>query len=202
MEYVHHVTPHIKEKMSSIRGTQTEKNLLAAFAGESQARNRYTYYAGAARKEGYQKIAAIFDITADQERIHAKNFFRCLEGGDVKIEAAFPAGVIGTTEENLTHAIAGEEHEYTTLYPSFAATAQEEGFPKIAGLFTSVVCAEKYHAARFLELRTALQESTLFTRDEEVTWYCRKCGFTYTNKTAPVKCPACAHPQGYFEVVE
>ena len=187
--------------MNKLQGTQTEKNLLTAFAGESQARNRYSFYADAARKEGYQRTGAIFDITADQERVHAKNFYRQLEGGEVEITASFPAGIIGTTEENLLHSIAGEEHEYMTLYPSFAAVAQEEGFLQIAGLFTAIVAAETYHAARFLELLTALQAGTQFTSEEDVTWYCRKCGFTHRSTTAPVKCPACAHPQGYFELI-
>jgi rubrerythrin len=187
--------------MKSIKGTRTEKNLLGAFAGESQARNRYTYFAAQAQKEGFEQIAAIFTETADQERIHAKNFFKQLEGGEVEITAAFPAGVIGTTLENLKASAAGEHHEQSDLYPAFAKVAKEEGFDEIARLFLNVANAELGHEQRYEALAKLVEEGKVFKRGEKVRWRCRKCGFTHEGLEAAGKCPACGHPQAYFEVL-
>jgi rubrerythrin len=187
--------------MPSLKGTQTEKNLLTAFAGESQARNRYTYFAGAARKEGFVQISAVFEDTANQEREHAKRFFKFLEGGDVEIAAAFPAGVIGTTAENLAASAAGENHEHTEMYPGFAKVARDEGFPAIAAVFEAVSVAEKQHEARFRGLLANVEAGTVFKKAEKVRWRCRNCGYVHEGNGAPEVCPACAHPQAHFELL-
>lgn len=186
--------------MKSVKGTKTEKNLLKAFAGESQARNRYTFFAAKAREEGFEQIAAIFEITADQERIHAKNFFKFLEGGDVEITAAYPAGKVGTTAENLLAAAEGEKCEWGTLYPDFAKIAEEEGFPEVANQFKLVSVAEKAHEERYRELLNNVKNDIVFKRSEKVVWQCRKCGYTHFGEKAPVKCPACSHSQAHFEL--
>lgn len=185
----------------SIKGTQTEKNLLTAFAGESQARNRYTYFAGQARKDGYVQIADIFEETANQEKEHAKRFFKFLEGGKVEIAAAFPAGVIGTTAENLEEAAAGEHEEWADMYPSFAATAREEGFKEIGAVFDAVSVAEKQHEKRYRELLENIRAERVFKRGEKVVWRCRNCGYLHEGKEAVELCPACAHPQAHFELL-
>ena len=187
--------------MKGLKGTRTEKNLLAAFAGESQARNRYDYYAGKARKEGLVQIADIFAETANQEKEHAKRFFSFLEGGDVEIQAAYPAGVIGTTAENLEAAAAGEHHEWTSLYPGFAEIAREEGFPEIAAVLEAICVAEKQHEKRYQELLANLNAGKVFKKDGRVTWRCRNCGYLHEAEDAPKACPACAHPQAHFEVL-
>jgi rubrerythrin len=187
--------------MPSVKGTQTEKNLLTAFAGESQARNRYTYFAGQARKEGFIQIAEIFTETATQEGEHAKRFFCFLEGGDVVIQAAYPAGVIGTTADNLRAAAAGEHHEWTTMYQDFAKDAERDGFPVIAKLFETISNAEKQHERRYLGLLANVAAGTVFRKPKPVVWRCRNCGYTYEGTDAPAACPACAHPQAHFEVL-
>lgn len=187
--------------MPSIKGTKTEKNILQAFAGESQARNRYTFFASAAKKEGYVAIADIFTETADQEKEHAERFFKFLEGGCVEITAAFPAGVIGTTIENLTEAANGEYEEWNELYPAFAQTAREEGFPEIARTLDNICVAERQHEKRYRAMLKLVQDGTMFKRGEAVTWRCRNCGFVCTSATAPAKCPACDHAQAYFEIL-
>lgn len=188
--------------MKSIKGTETEKNLLKAFAGESQARNRYTYFASAAKKEGYVQISDIFAETADQEKEHAKRFFKFLEGGELEITAAFPAGAIGSTAENLKAAAAGENEEWTGMYPGFADTAEAEGFSMIASVFRSVVIAERRHEERYLNLLKQIEDGTVFKREKKVTWRCRNCGYIYEGFEAPKKCPACDHPQEHFEVFD
>lgn len=185
----------------SIKGTETEKNLLMAFAGESQARNRYTYFAGVARKEGYVQIASIFEETANQEKEHAKRFFKFLEGGDLEISATFPAGIIGTTKENLLHAASGELEEHSDLYPAFAAKAREEGFKDIAIVFERISIAEKHHEKRFRDLAANIENERVFKRNEETTWRCRNCGYIHDGKGAPKRCPACDHPQAHFELL-
>ncbi|HEB94396.1 MAG TPA: rubrerythrin family protein [Gammaproteobacteria bacterium] len=185
----------------SIKGTQTEKNLLIAFAGESQARNRYTYFAGAARKEGLVQIAEIFAETADQEKEHAKRFFKFLEGGEVEISERFPAGVIGNTLENLRVAAAGEEHEWTEMYPAFAKVAREEGFPEVAAAFDAISIAEKQHGKRYTDLADNLDAGRVFRRDGKVVWRCRNCGYLHEAEEAPEVCPACLHPKAYFELL-
>lgn len=187
--------------MPKIKGTETEKNLLKAFAGESQARNRYTYFAGAARKEGYVQIADIFEETANQEKEHAKRFFKFLEGGCVEITAGFPAGVIGSTAENLKEAAGGENEEWSDLYPAFADKAEEEGFPTIAAVFRNVSIAESHHEKRYLGLLKNIEEGTVFKKSEKVVWRCRNCGFIHESEEAPKACPACAHPQAHFELL-
>jgi len=187
--------------MASIKGTKTEKNLLGAFAGESQARNRYTYFAGVARKEGYMQIADIFEETANQEKEHAKRFFSQLEGGMVEITASFPAGVIGTTAENLKAAAGGEHEEWTALYPSFAQKAREEGFPHIGFLFDKISVAEKQHEKRYLGLLKNIEEGTVFKKADKIVWRCRNCGYLHEGNEAPDACSACAHPKAYFEVL-
>lgn len=187
--------------MPEIKGTETEKNLLKAFAGESQARNRYTFFASAARKEGFVQISDIFMETAEQEKEHAKRFFKFLEGGCVEITASFPAGIIGSTAENLKAAAGGEHEEWTELYPAFATTAREEGFPAVAIAFEMISIAEKQHEARYLGLLKNIEDGTVFKKSEQVTWRCRNCGFLHTGDTAPVQCPACVHPQAHFEVL-
>ncbi len=184
----------------SIKGTQTEKNLLKAFAGESQARNRYTYYASVAEKEGFIQISQIFLETADQERIHAKNFFRFLEGGPLEITATYPAGIIGTTAENLRAAAGGEHEEWSELYPEFAKVARQEGFDGIARKFELVSNAEKQHEKRYRALLNSVETGTVFKKDKPVTWRCIKCGFIHEGPEAPAACACCAHPQAYFEV--
>lgn len=184
----------------SIKGTQTEKNLLTSFAGESQARMRYTYFASVAKKEGYEQIAAIFTETADQEKEHAKRMFKWLEGGMVEITASYPAGVIGTTAENLKAAAAGENEEWTTDYPHFADVADAEGFPAIAIMYRNISMAEKGHEERYLALLKNIEEGTVFKKEEETVWQCRNCGYIHVGKEAPEVCPACLHPQAHFEV--
>ncbi|MDI6776527.1 MAG: rubrerythrin family protein [Syntrophales bacterium] len=184
-----------------LKGSKTEKNLLTAFAGESQARNRYTYFASQAKKEGFEQIAFIFEETANQEKEHAKRVFKLLEGGDVEITAAFPAGVIGKTAENLKAAAAGENHEWTDMYPSFARVAREEGFKDIASIFEAIAVAEKQHEKRYLDLLANIKGGTVFKKAKPVVWRCRNCGYLHEGTEAPDKCPACDHPQAYFELL-
>ena len=184
----------------SFKGTQTEKNLLPSFAGESQARMRYTYFASVAKKEGYEQIAAIFTETADQEKELAKRMFKWLEGGMVEITASFPAGVIGTTAENLKAAAAGENEEWTTDYPHFADVADEEGFPAIAAMYRNISIAEKAHEERYLAFLANIENESVFKKEEATVWQCRNCGFVHEGTEAPKACPACLHPQAYFEV--
>lgn len=187
--------------MKSIKGTKTEKNLLTAFAGESQARNRYTYFASKAREEGYIQISKIFEETADQEKEHAKRFFKFLEGGEVEVGAAFPAGVISSTSENLKAAAMGENYEWTTMYKEFAEVARQEGFDAIATVFDAVRVAEKQHEKRYNDLRANIEAGRVFKRDKKVVWRCINCGYLYEGQEAPKACPACAHPQAYFELL-
>lgn len=185
--------------MNSLKGTQTEQNLLKSFAGESQARNRYTYFASAAKKEGFEQIAAIFLETAEQEKEHAKKFFKYLEGGMVEITASFPAGTISSTLENLAAAANGEREEWTELYPHFAEVAEKEGFKEIAATFKAISKAEAGHEERYLQLFERVKSNTVFEREEDILWQCRNCGYIHKGKKAPEKCPACQHPQAYFE---
>ncbi len=185
----------------SIKGTQTEKNLLASFAGESQARNRYTYFSSKARDEGFMQIAAIFEETANQEKEHAKRFFSMLKGGDVEIMASFPAGVVGSTADNLKAAAAGENHEWTKLYKDFAEVARKEGFDSVARLFDAVSVAEKQHEKRYLGLLANVQNGKVFKKDKRVVWRCMNCGYLHEGPEAPAACPACAHPRSYYEVL-
>ena len=187
--------------MKSIKGSETEKNLLKAFAGESQARNRYTYFASKARKEGYRQIAEIFEETANHEREHAKRFFSYLEGGGVEIQATYPAGVVGTTLENLEAAAAGEHEEHTALYPAFAETAREEGYEEVAVLFEKVSVAEKGHETRYRKLAENVRAGQVFRKDASVWWRCLNCGYLHEGTEAPPVCPACAHPQAHFELL-
>lgn len=187
--------------MPSIKGTETEKNLLKAFAGESQARNRYTYFASKAKKEGLVQISDIFAETADQEKEHAKRFFSFLEGGRVEITASFPAGVVGTTAENLAAAAGGEQEEWTEMYPAFAAKARDEGFPAIAMVIEKIAIAEKQHEKRYRDLLKNLNEGKVFRKDGKVVWRCLNCGYIHEAEEAPAMCPACAHPQAHFEVL-
>jgi rubrerythrin len=189
-----------EQPMPNIKGTETEKNLLKAFAGESQARNRYTYFASAAKKEGLVQIADIFQETADQEKEHAKRFFKFLEGGSLEISATFPTGVVGTTAENLEAAAGGEHEEWTELYPGFAAKAREEGFEAVAIVFEKISIAEKQHEKRYNDLLKNLNEGKVFKKNGKVVWRCRNCGFIHESEEAPAMCPACAHPQAHFEV--
>jgi rubrerythrin len=184
----------------SIKGTKTEKNLLTSFAGESQARMRYTYFASAAKKEGFEQIAAIFTETADQEKEHAKRMFKYLEGGDVEITASYPAGMIKSTLENLQAAAAGEHEEWAELYPHFADVAQEEGFLEIAGMYRNISVAEKGHEERYRAFVKNIETASVFAKEGEVVWQCRNCGYIYVGKAAPEKCPACLHPKAYFEI--
>ena len=184
----------------SIKGTQTEKNLLTSFAGESQARMRYTYFASAAKKEGYEQISAIFLETAEQEKEHAKRMFKWLEGGMVEITASYPAGVIGNTLENLKAAAAGENEEWTADYPKFADVAEADGFPEIAAMYRNIAIAEKGHEERYLAFVKNIEDGKVFAKDEETVWQCRNCGYIFVGKEAPQVCPACLHPQAYFEV--
>lgn len=184
----------------SLKGTQTEKNLLIAFAGESQARNRYTYFASAAKKEGYVQISKIFEETANHEKEHAKRLFKFLEGGDVEITAAYPAGKIGTTLENLKEAAAGENHEHTEMYPDFAKIAREEGFTQIAEVMEHIAIAEAYHEERYQKLIANIETDTVFAKPETIVWRCQNCGYNHTGDKAPERCPACDHPKAHFEI--
>jgi rubrerythrin len=187
--------------MGKLKGSQTEKNLLTAFAGESQARNRYTYFASQAKKEGLIQISEIFEETANQEKEHAKRLFKFLEGGEVEVTAAFPAGLIGTTLENLKASAAGENHEHTEMYPGFAETAKKEGLNEIAAVFMAIAIAEKQHEKRYNDLSANIEADRVFKKDSKVTWRCRNCGYIHTGKEAVTACPACAHPQAYFELL-
>lgn len=187
--------------MKTLKGTKTEKNILLSFAGESQARNRYTYFASAAKKEGLEQIAAAFLETADQEKEHAKRFFQFLEGGEVEITGAFPAGVIGDTKANLAAAAEGEKIENTKMYPEFAATAEAEGFAAIAVIFRNIIVAEKGHEMRYRAFLENLKKGRVFKREKVVRWRCRNCGYIHEGKEAPQACPACAHPQAFFELL-
>ncbi|UCD71456.1 MAG: rubrerythrin family protein [Syntrophobacterales bacterium] len=184
-----------------LKGSKTEENILTAFAGESQARNRYTYFSSQAKKEGFEQIAAIFAETADNEKEHAKRLFKFLKGGEAEIKAFFPAGVIGTTEENLKAAAAGENYEWTQMYPSFAEMAEEEDFADIAEVFRAIAIAEKQHEGRYLGLLGNVQEGRVFRRDEVVKWRCRNCGYIHEGKEALEKCPSCDHPKAHFELL-
>lgn len=185
--------------MKSLKGTQTEQNLLKAFAGESQARTRYTFFASVAKKEGYEQIAAVFMETAEQEKEHAKRFFKFLEGGDVTITATYPAGKIGTTQENLLAAAKGENEEWDVLYPDFAKVAEEEGFPAVAAAFRAISTVEAEHERRYLKLLSRITDGDYFRRDGKIWWQCRNCGYIVEAEEAPKACPACLHPQSFFE---
>ena len=187
--------------MTDLKGSLTEKNLLTAFAGESQARNRYTYFASQAKKDGFVQIQSIFEETANQEKEHAKRLFKFLEGGEVEIKASFPAGVIGSTQENLKAGAAGEHYEHTEMYPGFAKTARDEGFEAIANVFEAIAVAEKQHEKRYLDLAANIEAGRVFKRDTEVVWRCRNCGYLHTGSEAPEICPACAHPKAHFELL-
>lgn len=187
--------------MPSLKGTKTEINLLTAFSGESQARNRYTYFASKAKKEGFVQIAVIFEETANQEKEHAKRLFKFLEGGEVSITASFPAGVIGSTLDNLKEAAAGEHYEYTEMYPDFAKVAEAEGFKAIADVFRSIAVAEKQHEKRYLGLAANVKNNRVFKRDSKVVWRCLNCGYLHEGDEAPENCPACDHPRDHYEVL-
>ena len=184
-----------------LKASRTEKNLLTAFAGESQARNRYTFFASKARSEGYRQISDIFTETANQEKEHAERLFKFLQGGEVEISAAFPAGVIGSTVKNLLASAGGEHHEWTDMYPSFAEIAKAEGFNEIAAVFSAIAVAEKQHEKRYLALAKNIQEGKVFEKDEPTTWRCMNCGYVHEGKSAPNVCPACAHEQAHFELL-
>ncbi len=187
--------------MANLKGSQTEKNLLLSFAGESQARNRYTYFAKQARKDGFVQISDIFTETADQEKEHAKRFFNFLEGGELEVTGAFPAGTVATTLENLNAAAAGEKFEYSEMYPGFAKVAREEGFDAIAMVWEAIAVAEKQHEKRYRELAANIQSGAVFKREQSVAWRCRNCGYLHEDTDAPEMCPACAHPQAHFELL-
>jgi rubrerythrin len=187
--------------MSGLKGTQTEKNLLTAFAGESQARNRYSYYASKAKKDGYVQIAHIFEETAGQEKEHAKRFFKLLEGGEAEVQASFPAGVIAGTADNLNAAAGGEHYEWETMYPGFAKIARDEGFEDIAAVFEAIAVAEKQHEKRYLGLLKNIEAGTVFKKAKKVVWRCRNCGYLHEGDEAPEVCSACAHPQAHFELL-
>ena len=187
--------------MVQLKGSRTERNLLTAFAGESQARNRYTYFASAAKNEGLEQISAVFTETADQEKEHAKRLFKLLEGGEVAIQAAFPAGVIGATAANLAAAAGGEHYEWSEMYPGFARVAGEEGFADIADIFEAIAVAEKQHERRYRGLLANIEQGKVFRKDAEVVWRCRNCGYLYRGCEAPAVCPACDHPQGNYELL-
>jgi len=187
--------------MKSLKGTQTEKNLLTAFAGESQARNRYNYFASQARKDGFVQMALIFEETANQEKEHAKRLFKLLEGGEVEVKASFPAGIIAGTLQNLKDAAAGENHEWTAMYPDFARVARSEGFDEIAAIFEAIAVAEKQHEKRYLDLAANIENGRVFKRSTEVVWRCLNCGYLHKGKDAPPECPACAHPQAHYEIL-
>jgi len=184
-----------------LKGSKTEKNLMAAFAGESQARNRYTFYSSKARNEGFRQIADIFEETANQEREHAKKLFKFMQGGDVEITEAFPSGVIGCTVDNLKASAGGERYEWTEMYPSFAKVAREEGFEDIAKVFDSIAIAEKQHEKRYLDLAANIDNGTVFKKEKPVVWRCINCGYLHEGTEAPDLCPACAHAQAHFEVL-
>jgi rubrerythrin len=188
-------------EMAALKGSQTEKNILTAFAGESQARNRYSYFASKAKKEGYVQISAIFEETANQEKEHAKRLFKLLEGGEVEITGSFPAGVIGSTLENLRGSAAGENYEHTQMYPGFAKTAREEGLDNIADIFEAIAVAEKQHEKRYNALSGNIEAGRVFKRNSEVVWRCRNCGYLHKGTDAPDECPACAHEQAHFELL-
>jgi len=184
-----------------LKGSKTEKNILTAFAGESQARNRYTFFSSQARKEDFMQIAGIFEETANQEKEHAKRLFKLLEGGEAEIRASFPAGVIGTTAQNLSEAAGGEHYEWEEMYPEFAKTASEEGFADVAKIFESIAVAEKQHEKRYLGLLANVKNGTVFKKAKPVVWRCLNCGYLYTGTEAPEECPACAHPRSYYELL-
>ncbi len=186
---------------ASVKGTETEKNLLKSFAGESQARTRYTYFSSIAKKEGYVQIADIFEETANQEKEHAKRFFKFLEGGDLEITAMYPAGKMGTTAENLLVSAMGEQEEHAELYPAFAEVARQEGFPDIAEAWTAISISEKQHEKRFRDLLANIENGRVFKREEPVTWRCRNCGYLHVGEEALEECPACIHPQAHFELL-
>jgi len=188
------------EHSMKFKGSKTEQCLLAAFAGEAQARNRYTFFASVAKKEGYEQISAIFQKTADEEKEHGKLFFKQLKGGTAEVVAAYPAGTIGTTRENLLAAADGEKHEWDTLYPDFAKVAEEEGFSEIAQLFRDVATVEAHHEQRYRKLLAGIVQGTVFSRDSPALWYCRNCGHVHEDREAPEKCPVCDHPQAHFEI--
>jgi rubrerythrin len=188
--------------MKSLKGTKTEKNLLASFAGESQARNRYTFFASQAKKEGFEQIAAIFTETAENEKEHAKRFFKFLEGGMVEISASYPAGVIGKTLDNLKAAADGENEEHTKLYPGFADIAEQEGFKEIAIAWRKIADVEKHHEARYRALAKNIEDGTVFKKKQKTKWKCRNCGYVHEGESAPEACPTCLHPQSYFEVLD
>ncbi len=187
--------------MKSLKGTQTEKNLLTAFAGESQARNRYNYFASRAKNDGFVQISQTFETIANQEKEHAKRLFKFLEGGEVSITASFPAGQIQDTYENLIASAGGENHEHSEMYPQFAEIADQEGFHEIAEVMRHIAIAEQYHEQLFLKFAEHVKDKTVFKRDTEVRWHCRNCGCTEVGTEAPTLCPACAHPQAYFDIV-
>jgi len=187
--------------MSALKGSRTEKNILTAFAGESQARNRYTYFAKQAKKDGFEQVAHVFEETANQEKEHAKRLFKFLEGGEVEITASFPAGVIGSTYENLLEAAAGENHEQTRMYPDYAKVARQEGFEEIARTMEAIAVAERQHEKQYRELAANIKAGKVFKRDAPVTWRCRNCGYVHSSAQAPEECPACIHPQAYFELL-
>ncbi len=188
--------------MKSLKGTQTEKNILTAFAGESQARNRYTFFSSQAKKDGYVEIMKVFEEIASQEKEHAERLFKFLEGGAVEISAAFPAGVIGATVDNLKAAAAGENEEYSEMYPSFADVAEKEGFPEIAAVMRAIAVAEQHHEKRFLNFAAAIDADTVFKSDKPRVWRCQNCGFIYVGLEAPESCPACAHAREYFQAID
>lgn len=187
--------------MADLKGTKTERNILAAFAGESQARNRYTYFSKQAKKEGFVQIADIFEETANQEKEHAKRLFKLLEGGEVEVTGAFPAGVVGSTVDNLKGAAGGENYEWTTMYPEFAEVAREEGLDHVAFIFEAIAVAEKQHEKRYVDLAANIESGRVFKRDQSVTWRCRNCGYLHEGTEPPEMCPACAHPQAHFELL-
>jgi rubrerythrin len=188
-------------KIMEFKGSKTEKNLLAAFAGESQARNRYTYFASAARKEGYEQISAIFLETAENEKEHAKLFFKLLKGGETEIVASYPAGIIGSSADNLKAAADGENFEWTKLYQNFADIAKKEGFPEVYEIFANVAKVEKFHETRYLGLLKNVKEGKVFKKDSSVKWHCRNCGYVFEGKEVPDQCPVCKHPRAHFEVL-
>jgi len=192
---------NLEDNMKQMKGSQTEKNLLMAFAGESQARNRYTYFASQAKKDGFVQIAQIFEETANQEKEHAKRFFKFLEGGEISITAAFPAGVIGTTLENLKAAAMGEKFEYSELYPEFARVARSEGFDEIADVFEAICVAEEQHEKRYNDLAANVENNRVFRKSSKVVWRCINCGYLHEGEEAPDLCPACAHPRDHYEVL-
>ena len=187
--------------MKSLKGTKTEKNLLIAFSGESQARNRYTFFASKAKKDGFVQISKIFEETAAQEKEHAERLFKFLEGGDVEVTASFPAGIIASTADNLKSAAAGEDHEWQEMYPSYAKIARAEGFEEIADVMEHIAVAEKQHSKRYKALRQNILDGKVFKKDGKIVWRCLNCGYIHEGDSAPEKCPACAHPQDYFEVL-